>query len=116
MIDPLSNFSLGSGFDSALFQILNGNIFETQFFNNLASAQAFFSPSNSYISLTAGLNNIQMAFGEIMSSGEGFGFSYAAAGVSAALLPASWTMMLMGLIVFGFIGYRRQKKGAAAVA
>ena len=26
--DPLSNFSLGSGFDSALFQIvLNGNVF-----------------------------------------------------------------------------------------
>ena len=118
LIDPLSNFSLGSGFDSALFQILlNGNVFESQSFNNLASAQAFFSPSNLIdISLAAGLNNIQLAFNETMSGGEGFGFNYGAAGVSAAPLPPSWTMMLMGLVVFGFIAYRRQKKGAAAIA
>ena len=78
LIDPLSNFSLGSGFDSALFQILlNGNIFESQSFNSLASAQAFFSPSNLIdISLAAGLNNIQLAFNETMSGGEGFGFNY----------------------------------------
>ena len=86
LIDPLSNFSLGSGFDSALFQIiLNGNIFESQSFGNLASAQAFFSPSNLInISLAAGLNNIQLAFNETMSGGEGFGFNYGAAGISAA--------------------------------
>ena len=51
-----------------------------------------------------------------MSGGEGFGFSNGAAGVSAAPLPASWTMMLTGLVVLGFIAYRRQKKGAAAMA
>ena len=39
-----------------------------------------------------------------------------AAGVSAGPLPPGWTMMLMGLVVFGFIVYRRQKKGAAAIA
>ena len=39
-----------------------------------------------------------------------------AAGVSAGPLPPSWTMMLMGLVVFGFIVYRRQKKGVAAIA
>ena len=78
LIDPLSNFSLGSGFDSALFQVLlNGSVFESHSFNNLASAQAFFSPSNLIdIQLADGLNNIQLAFNEIMSGGEGFGFSY----------------------------------------
>ena len=50
-----------------------------------------------------------------MSGGEGFGFNYAA-GVSATPLPPSWTMMLIGLVVFGFIAYRRQKKGAAIIA
>ena len=43
-IDLLSNTSLGNGFDSALFQIFdNGNLFQSQSFNDLASAQAFFS-------------------------------------------------------------------------
>ena len=47
LIDPLSNFSLGSGFDSAMFQVvLNGNVSESQSFSSLASAEAFFSPSN----------------------------------------------------------------------
>ena len=116
LIDPLSNFSLGSGFDSALFQILlNGNIFESQSFNSLAAAQAFFSPSNLIdISLAAGLNNIQLAFNETMSGGEGFGFNYAAAGISAAPLPPSWTMMLIGLAVFGFIACRRQATATPA--
>jgi hypothetical protein len=118
LIDPLSHFSLGSGFDSALFQVLlNGSVFESQTFSNLASAEAFFSPSNLIdISLGAGLNNIQLALNETMSSGQGFGFTYGAAGVSAAPLPPSWTMMLIGLAVIGFVAYRRQKKGAAAIA
>ena len=96
--DPLSNFSLGSGFDSAMFQVVvNGNVSQSQSFSSLASAEAFFSPSNLLsISLAAGLNNIQLAFNETMSGGEGFGFNYAAGGISAAPLPPSWTMMMWG--------------------
>ena len=45
---------------------------------------------------------------------KGFSFDYAARLYTP--LPPSWTMMLMGLVVFGFIAYRRQKKGAAAIA
>jgi hypothetical protein len=118
LIDPLNNFSLGSGFNSALFQILlNGNVFESQSFNNLASAQAFFSPSNFIdLQLAAGLNNIQLAFNETMSGGEAFGFDYAVAGISAAPLPPSWTMMLIGLVGLAMIAYRRQKNGAAVIA
>jgi hypothetical protein len=118
LIDPLSNFSLGTGFDSAALQILlNGSVFESQTFNNLASAEAFFTPSNLIdIQLGAGLNNIQLAFNETMSGGEGFGFNYGAAGVSATPLPASWTMMLMGLIGLGFITYQRRKNVSAALA
>jgi hypothetical protein len=49
-----------------------------------------------------------------MSGGEGFGFDYAATGgVSATPLPRSWTMVLIGLIGFGFVAYRRQRKEAA---
>ena len=42
------------------------------------------------IQSTAGLNNIQLAFNETMSGGEGFGFSYSTAGIAAAApLPPS---------------------------
>jgi hypothetical protein len=122
LIDPLSSFSLGSGFESALFQILlNDNIFASQSFNNLASARAFFSPSNLIdVSLAAGLNNIQLAFNETISGGQGFGFNYAAVGlsgaVSAAPLPPTWTMMLMGLVVLGLTAYLRQKKSSTGAA
>jgi hypothetical protein len=46
-----------------------------------------------------------------MSGGEGFGFDYAAGvGVSATPLPPSWTMLLIGIVGFGFVAYRRQRK------
>jgi hypothetical protein len=48
-----------------------------------------------------------------MSGGEGFAFDYAAgAGVSATPLPPSWTMLLIGIVGFGFVAYRRQRKEA----
>ena len=51
---------------------------------------------------------------ETMSGGEGFAFDYAAgAGVSATPLPPSWTMLLIGIVGFGFVAYRRQRKEAA---
>jgi hypothetical protein len=113
LIDLLGNTSLGSGFDSALFQIFdNGNLFESKSFSDLASAEAFFSNNNLIdIALGGGINNIQLAFNETMSSGEGFSFNYlATGGVSATPLPPTWTMMLIGLAGFGFVAYRRQRK------
>ena len=98
LIDLLGNTSLGNGFDSALFQIFdNGNLFESHSFNDLASAQAFFSNNNLIdVELGAGLNIIQLAFNETMSSGEGFGFNYAAAGaVSDVPEPSTWVMLVL---------------------
>jgi hypothetical protein len=93
-IDLLSNASLGNGFDSALFQIFdNGNLFQSQPFNDLASAQAFFSNNNLiFFQFGAGLNDIQLVFNETMSSGQGFSFNYAAAGgVSSVPEPSAST-------------------------
>jgi hypothetical protein len=108
LIDLLGNNSLGNGFDSALFQIFdNGNLFQSQSFNDLASAQAFFSNNNLIdIQLGAGPNNIQLAFNETMSSGEGFGFDYAAAGaVSGVPETSTWAMLLIGFAGIGFAAY-----------
>jgi hypothetical protein len=113
LIDMLGNTSLRNGFDSALFQISdNGNVIVSQSFASLASAEAFFSNNNLInIMLAGGLNNVQLAFNETMSSGEGFSFDYAAAGgLSPTPLPPTWTMMLIGLAGLGF-AFSREVKG-----
>jgi hypothetical protein len=64
-VDLLNNSAVGAGFDSAVFKIiLNGNIFESQTFTNLALAEAFFSNNLINIPLAAGLNNIQLSLNE----------------------------------------------------
>jgi len=59
--------------------------------------------------------NIELAFSEVMSGGQGFNFDYtfASGSVSATPLPSTWGMMLLGLGVLGFIGYRHRRKRAA---
>jgi len=111
VLDLLGNTSLGTGFDSATFQISdNGNLILSQSFANLSSAQAFFSNNNLLaIQLAGGLNNVQLALSEMMSGGEGFSFEYGTASVSATPLPPAWTMMLIGLVSFGFVAYRKAK-------
>jgi hypothetical protein len=118
LIDLISNSSLGTGFDSATFQVSdNGNVIVSDAFANLASAQAFFSNNNLInIMLAGGLNNVQLAFNETMSGGEGFSFDYGTASVSATPLPPAWTMMLIGLAGFGFVAYRRKSKAALMAA
>jgi hypothetical protein len=108
------NTSLGTGFDSATFQISdNGNLIVSDVFASLASAQAFFSNNNLLaIQLAAGPNNVQLAFSEMMSGGEGFSFNYGTASVSATPLPSTWGMMPIGLIGFGFAAYHRKSKPA----
>jgi hypothetical protein len=83
VLDLLSSDALGTGFDSALFTIsLNGGVFDSQPFTNLASAEAFFSNSLIDVPLLAGLNNVQIGFSETMRGTEGFSFNYAVASVS----------------------------------
>jgi hypothetical protein len=109
LLDLTGSNSLGSGFDSALLQVLdNGNVVVSQSFANLAAAQAYFASKFLSIYLAAGFNNVQLAFSETMSRGEGFSFDFASASVSATPLPPAWTMMLIGLAGFGFVAYRRK--------
>ena len=118
LIDLISNTSLGTGFDSATFQVSdNGNLVVNQSFASLAAAQAFFSNNNLIdIMLAGGLNNVQLAFDETMSAGEGFSFDYSTASVSATPLPPAWTMMLIGLAGFGFAAHRWKSKPALMTA
>ena len=115
LIDLLGNSSLGNGFDMAEFQIhLNGGLFYDRLFHDLASAQSFFSSDLIYLSLIAGLNNVQLSFNETMSSsGQGFSFDYAAAETP---LPAALPLFASGLGALGLLGWRRKKKNAASIA
>ena len=61
-----------------------------------------------------GLNDVQLSFDALMSGGEGFSFNYAVAGIAETPLPASWTMMMIGIVMFGLLGWRRKRKAHAA--
>jgi hypothetical protein len=111
MLDLLNSSSLGAGLDSAEFQILlNGNIFESESFDSLAAAEAFFS--NNLIDISSdGLSDIGLIFDETMSSAGGFAFDYAT--LSTTPLPSSWTMMLTGLASFGMLLFYGKRRAAS---
>jgi hypothetical protein len=86
VLDLLSNDALGKGFDSALFELsLNSVVIDSQSFHDLASAEAFFSSNLIGIPLSAGPNNLQIAFNETMSSAGGFSFDYVVASLSGEI-------------------------------
>ena len=117
LIDLLGNVSLGNGFESAAFQIFsNGNLIESDTFNDLASAQAFFSNNLLAIGLVAGLNDIQLLFSATMGSGAGFGFDYIIATglLSESPLSPSWIMMLICLVSLSLFSFHQNKKSASA--
>ena len=125
VLDLLSNDALGNGFDSAVFQIsLNDVVIDSQSFNDLASAEAYFSNNLIPVPLLAGPDNIQIAFSETMSSPGGFGFDYAAesfntAGPLAAVPGPIAGAGLPGILLAGgglITWWRRKRKGAAAIA
>ena len=114
----LHPISVGNGFDSSTFKIfINGNLFLSQSFNDLASAQAFFTADVLNLGhFSNGATDVELLFSETMSSKEGFGFTYALAttgAVSGVPEPSTWAMMLIGFAGLGFVAYRRTKKSAA---
>ena len=106
-IDLIAPTSIGAGFNSATFQILsNGNVVESRSFTSLAAADAFFSNNLISVPVKTGLDNIQLGLTETLTSGQGFGFKYAAAssgfkgvpGPTAGQACLCWLRQRLGLI------------------
>ena len=60
---------------------MNSVVIDSQSFTDLASAETFFSNNLIDVPLLAGLNSVQVAFSETMSTSGGFSFDYAVASV-----------------------------------
>jgi hypothetical protein len=120
LVDFLGSSFLGTGFDDALFQLsVNGNLLVNQSFFDLAAAQHYFSTDWIGLSLGTGLNQIELAFSETLSGGQGFSFDFGfayAGGVAATPLPSTWGMMILGVGLLGFMAYRRRRQPAALCA
>jgi hypothetical protein len=115
LLDLLSDNSLGTGFDSALFEIsLNGTIVDSESFTDLASADAFFDNNLINVDLGTGPNDVQILFSETMGSsvGQGFSFDYAIGSV-ATPLPSTLPFFATGLGGLGLLGWRRKRKARA---
>ena len=112
LIHLFDSNSLGNGFDSAEFQILlNGTTLDSESFTSLAVAQTFFS-SHTFATSFTGPSDVQVAFDETLSSGEGFSFDYAVA-TDTTPLPASLPLFAGGLGGLGLLGWRRKRKAQA---
>ena len=113
LLGLVNAMSVGNGFDHSTFQIfINGVLFLNQSFNDLASANAFFT--NDTINLgnfSNGITDIDLVLNETMSSTQGFGYTYAftAAGFASAVPePSTWAMMLLGFAGLAFAARRRR--------
>jgi hypothetical protein len=119
LLHLLGSHSLGNGFDTATFQILdNGGTVLSESFDNLTSAQAYFSNDLVNLHLGAGPHDLQLAFLETMSGAEGFGFDYSVNFASdgpftAAPEPSTWAMLLIGFAGIGVASYRRKHAQAS---
>ncbi len=115
LISLLDSSFIGFGFDTATFEIrVNDNLFVSQFFDELISAQSFFSFDPISVVLLAGLNDVKISFSQTMSDGEGFSFDYGVLSVDSTPIPATLPLFATGLGAMGLLGWRRKRKAQAA--
>jgi PEP-CTERM motif len=124
----LGTFNMGGGSNSGSQANVYSNPFGASFSNLTNNGTGIgWSGGKEFISFAAlpfnvGLNTLTFFYTSLSGPGyagfQGIGdeaWGVEKVGVSATPLPASWTMLLLGLGGFGFFAHRRQRKARALV-
>lgn len=118
----LTNFTEGSNLNSLDFNI-GGNDFKLS--NDVLPAVVTFDKGSlasiAYVGILGNfrfdLGTLGLSYTYINNGIASFGtISTGTSGVSTTPLPPSWTLMLLGLVGFGVVAYRRKDRGQLAAA
>jgi hypothetical protein len=118
MIKLLDSATIGTGIDSATFEVLSdGTVLDSQSFTDVTSADDFFAHNVFNFKLGSGPTDVELLFGAMMSGGEGFSFDYTIHGIDPAPsdtpLPPALPLFVGGLGALGLLGWRRKRKAQA---
>jgi PEP-CTERM motif len=120
----ISTFTEGGGLTSLNFSIGGGNftlandLFNASVtFNNGSLISILYVGLSNGISMSLGTFGMNYAFTDLFNSNQNSIGSISATPVAATPLPSTWGMMILGLGVLGFMGYRRKRShGVLATA
>ncbi|MGC1564103.1 MAG: PEP-CTERM sorting domain-containing protein [Bradyrhizobium sp.] len=104
-VDGSNNFTLANDLGNASVTFLNGNLINIAYVGFANGIQ---------LSLDTGLTGY--VFTDLANISLSSAGSISASPVAATPLPSTWGMMLLGLGVVGFLGYRRKSKPALPFA
>ncbi len=110
---------LGDGFSSMTLDIVINGTGHNYAWNDLASAETFFSHDTLDFGPYSGNLSLQLYWSlTSQSPGDGFGFDYAIGNyqVSAVPEPSTWAMMIIGFAGLGFMSWRKVRSSKASFA
>jgi len=119
----ISTFTEGGALTSLSFSIggsnfsLANDLFDASVtFNNGSLVSILYVGLSNGISMSLGTFGLNYAFTDLFNSRQNSIGGISAVPVAATPLPSTWGMMILGLGILGFLGYRRKRSNSVLAA